>query len=88
MFGNANGISTHTGVRSRTYDIGESCLHGTVKVAWLDNGKIRIRFYNYKTNDLQEEFIRSFVDKFEIQMLLEDRMSAYYADKIMNDFYV
>ena len=87
MFGNANAISTHTGVIQKTYDIGEYCLHGTVKVAWLDNGKLRIRFYNYKTTDLQEEFIRSFVDKFKIRMLLEDKMSSYYADKIMDDFY-
>lgn len=78
---------SHTGVQGRVYHIGESCLHGTVRVAWLDNGKLRIRFYNYKTMDLQEEFIRNFVDKFKIQMLLEDKMSAYYADQIMNDFY-
>lgn len=87
MFGNYNGISTHTGVLSRTYDIGEYCQYGTVKIAWLNNGRLRIRFYNYKTDDLQEEFTRSFVDKFKIQMLLEDKMSSYYADQIMKDFY-
>ena len=87
MFGNANGISTHTGVKQRVYDIGEYCVHGTVKVAWMDNGKLRIRFYNFKTNDLQEEETFSFVDKFKIQMHLEDRMSSYYADKILSDFY-
>jgi len=87
MFGNADGVSTHTGNMSRTYDIGEVCLHGTVKVAWMDNGKIRIRFYDFKTTNLQEEDTFSFVDKFKIQMHLEDRMSAYYADKIMKDFY-
>lgn len=86
MFRNANEISK-TNVLSRTYHIGEYCLYGTVKVAWLDNGKLRIRFYNYKTDKLQEEHIMSFVDKFNIRMMLEDRMSAYYADKIMSDFY-
>ena len=87
MFGNANGISTHTGVRQRVYDIGEHCQYGTVKVAWMDNGNIRIRFYDFKTTNLRKEFRSSFVDKFKIQMYLEDHMSSYYADKIIKDFY-
>ncbi len=76
-----------TDVKSKVYHIGEYCLHGSVKVAWLDNAKLRIRFYNYKTTNLKEEKTFSFVDKFKIQMYLEDKMSFYYAEKIMNDFY-
>ena len=87
MFGNAHAISTHTGVLARTYDIGEVCIYGTVKVSWLSNAKMRIRFYDFKTDILREEETFSFVDKFRIEMYLEDHMSHYYADKIMKDFY-
>lgn len=88
MFGNANGISTHTGVMKRTYDIGECCVYGTVKVHYEDNERIVVRFYDYKTENVKESAIFSFVDKFKLQMYLEDNMTSYYADKIMNDFYV
>jgi len=87
MFGNANAISTHTGVIQKTYDIGEYCLHGTVKVAIMANANIRVRFYNYKTTKLQLEETFSFVDKFKFMDFLEDYMSYYYANKIIKDFY-
>lgn len=72
---------------TKTYHIGEVCLHGTVRLDVMMNADIRVRFYNYKTTDLQEEETFSFVDKFKLLMHLEDRMSSYYADNIINDFY-
>ena len=88
MFRNANGISTHTGVMKRTYDIGESCAYGTAKVHYEDNARIVVRLCKYKTNEAMESAIFDFVDKFKLQMYLEDNMPSYYADKIMEDFYV
>jgi hypothetical protein len=76
-----------TGTISKTFHIGEYCVHGTLKVYVDHNANIRFSFYDYKTNNLKEQQQFSFVDKFKIQMYLEDHMSAYYADKVMNTFY-
>jgi hypothetical protein len=84
MFGQEQVI--HTGEVYKRYDIGEVCLHGSVKVRWKGT-RLHIQFLNYKTHDVQEETEIDFVDKFKVMMYLEDRMSHYYADKILKDFY-
>ena len=72
---------------TKTFHIGESCLHGTVKVTVDRNAKFTVNFYNYKTTDLQETAKFDFVDKAKLQWYLEDRMTPYYAGKIIDKFY-
>ena len=73
-------------MKKKTFHIGEYCLHGTVQVI-LKGVELTVKFFNYKTRDLQEEKTFHFVDKFKMRMYLEDRMSSYYADKVMDEFY-
>ena len=85
MFGEQKEVATD--VLQRKYDIGESCTYGTVKVDVMANADIRVRFYDYKTTNLQLEETFSFVDKYKLTSFLEDHMSYYFADTIMKDFY-
>lgn len=85
MFGTE--VDEHTGLRSKTYHIGEYCKHGTVSVEYDDNARFTIRFYKYKTKENMESALFDFVDKYKMQMYLEDMMSSYNSDKIMKDFY-
>ena len=71
-----------------THHIGEYCKHGTVRTEIEGDGKIVVRFYDFKTTSpIRESAIFDFVDKFKVQMYLEDNMSAYYADKVMDKIY-
>ena len=71
-----------------THHIGEYCKHGTVRTETDDDARIVVRFYDYKTKSpVRESAIFDFVDKFKVQMYLEDNMSAYYADKVMDKIY-
>ena len=86
MFGQPQEIVLKS-IQNKTYDIGEVCLHGTVKISVHQGQVLKIAFYNYKTNDLQESKVFDKEEKTNIMWYLEDRMSHYYADKIMNDYY-
>ena len=86
MFGQIKEVEL-TSIKNRTYHIGEVCLHGTVKVTVHQSQVLKIAFYNYKTNDLQESKVFDKAEKTNIMWYLEDRMSHYYADKIMKDYY-
>jgi hypothetical protein len=72
-----------------THHIGEYCKYGTVRTEVDRNANITIKFFDFKTvSPVQEQKTFSFVDKFKVQMYLEDNMSSYYADKVMDKIYV
>ncbi len=77
-----------TNKKSNIYHIGENCLHGTVKVTVHQEAVLKVQFYNYKTNELKETGIFDKDEKNDMIWFLEDRMSHYYADKIINDFFI
>ena len=71
-----------------THHIGEYCKYGTVRTVVDNNARITVSFYDFKTKSpVQQKETFDFVDKFKVQMYLEDNMSAYYADKVMDKIY-
>ena len=75
-------------IKVNTHHIGEYCAYGTVRTETDDDARIVIRFYDFKTKSpIRESAIFDFVDKHKIQWYLEDNMSAYYADKVIDKIY-
>jgi len=73
-------------MRQKTFHIGEYCLHGTCQVI-LKGVELTVKLLDFKTTNVREQETFHYVDKFKLQMWLEDRMSSFYADKVMNEFY-
>ena len=72
-----------------THHIGEYCRYGTVRTEVDRNANITVKFFNFKTTSpAQESETFSFVDKFKVRMYLEDNMSSYYAEKVMDKIYI
>ena len=73
---------------NNTHHIGEYCKYGTVRTEVDRNANITVKFFDFKTTSpVREQETFSFVDKFKVQMYLEDNMSSYYADKVMAKIY-
>ena len=76
-----------TGKQSKTYNIGERCCYGTVKVTVHRNQVLRVAFCDYKTTNEREVKVFDKNEKRDIVFFLEDNIDHYHADKIMKDFY-
>jgi hypothetical protein len=86
MFGQIEEVKL-TGKQSKTYDIGESCFYGTVKVTVHQNQVLRVALCDYKTTNEREVKAFDKNDRREMMFYLKENSTYYYADKIMNDFY-
>ena len=73
---------------TKTFRIGEYALSGIIKVIVDDNARIKIENRDWDDKSLVQAKIFDFVDKFKVQMYLEDVTSSYYAEKVMNWIYV
>ena len=72
----------------KTFRIGEYALGGIIKVIVDGNARIKIENRDWDDKSLVQSEIFDFVDKFKVQMYLEDVTSSYYAEKVMNWIYV
>jgi hypothetical protein len=72
----------------KTFRIGEYAIGGIIKVIVDDNARIKIENRDWDDKSLVQSKIFDFVDKFKVQMYLEEVTSSYYADKVMNWIYV
>lgn len=73
---------------TKTFKIGEYALGGIIKIETDTNANINVEVRDWDDQSLVERKKFSFVDKFKIQMYLEEVTTSYYADKIMNHIYV
>jgi len=73
---------------AKTFKIGEYALGGIIKIATDTNANINVEVRDWDDQSLVERKKFSFVDKFKIQMYLEEVTTSYYADKIMNHIYL
>jgi len=72
---------------TKTFKIGEYALGGIIKVITDKNANIKIEVRDWDDKSLVQSETFSFVDKFKVQMYLEDVTTSYYADKIMAKIY-
>ena len=67
----------------KTWNIGESCLYGTVKITKVTDNSVTIALCDYKTNNKREE--KTFTNRSPLFMWLTDSMSSYHADIIIKE---
>jgi hypothetical protein len=72
----------------KTFRIGEYALGGIIKLIVDKNARITIQNRDWDDGSLVQAKTFDFVDKFKVQMYLEEVTSSYYADKVMNWIYV
>ena len=86
MYGQVEEVKL-TGKQSKTYNIGERCCYGTVKVTVHKNQVLRVALLDYKTTNEREVQIFDKNERNKFMSFLEDNMDYYFAEKILNDFY-
>lgn len=73
---------------TKTFKIGEYAVGGIVRIDTDNNANIRVRCLDWRSKKTVMDETFKFVDKFKLQMYLEDEVtSCYYADKIMKSIY-
>ena len=74
-------------MKNKTFNIGEYCLHGTIRASLRDD-KLTIEVCDYKTRNVQDKnYFHLPTDKMALSFYLEDFTTCFYADKIINHFY-
>ena len=72
----------------KTFKIGEYALGGIVTVEVDNNAQITVQCKDWETKQPILTGLFDFVDKYKLQMWLEDEVTtAYYADKIIKSIY-
>lgn len=72
--------------RTKTFNIGECCIHGTVKIT-VDNLTFTVKICDYKTNIVRESKKFHFVDKYKIKIYLEEFTTCFWAEKMVKHFF-
>jgi len=74
-------------MKTKTFNIGESCLYGTIRVT-LNDFRYKVEVMDYKTKNVRENESFHIVDKFSMHNYLESFTTPYYADKVISHFYL
>ena len=76
--------------RTKTWHIGEACLHGTIRVVQMDISSgiyLRVEVMDYKSKKVRERQVFHFVDKYKLIEYLQEFTTGYHVDRIVNHFY-